>query len=62
MLYSKTKRDLEMHLRRQQALVMPESPIYEIVLGKYQANDAKVNEVEELLVSPTCVVTSLVID
>lgn len=41
---------------------MPESPVYEIVLGKYQANDAKVKEVEELLTKPSCVVTSLVID
>ena len=43
--YSKTKRDLAMHKRRKQQLIMPNTPLSEIVLGKYQANESKVNEI-----------------
>lgn len=62
MLYSKTKRDVEMQKRRQQTLVMPDQPVSEIILGKYQANEAKVKEVVEILKNPTSIVTSLVIN
>lgn len=62
MLYSKTKRDIEMHKRRMQNLLMPDSPVSEIVLGKYQANEAKVKWVAEMLKKPTSIVTSLVIN
>lgn len=62
MEYSKTKRDIQMHKRRKQNLVMPNTPITEIVLGKYEANEARIKEISAILSSNKCIVDKLIIE
>jgi hypothetical protein len=55
-VYSKTKRDIRMHQRRKENLRMPNSPITQIVLEKYEVNEKRIVEVAALLSDPDCII------
>jgi type VI protein secretion system component Hcp len=50
-----------MHKRRKHYLIMPNTPLQEIVLGKYQANETKINDIVEQLSDQDCIVEKLII-
>ena len=61
MEYRNTKRDNEMYDRRSKHLKMPDTPLTEIILEKYEANEARIKEVAHELTSPKCIIKRLVI-
>jgi len=47
--------------RRKQKLLMPTSPVLEIVIEKYQANEDKLLQVKDMLARTNCKVQHLII-